>query len=532
MTIFFKNTLYKLVKRRYSIIRLKTCTDFVLLCERKLYNITYLRRRISMKKNFARKAAALSLSIVMVSGITACGSNGGDSASADVTNPDKPTEISAMMDTTITEENGLQDVCDEYFNKTGIKLTIEKPDHNKYYEKVTLSFASGEPCDVIEMGSTYYPDMAGAGALWDMTDAWESSTEPVKDIVQEEYVDALKIDGRLYGFPMAKGNGTITYVRQDWLEEAGLSAPKNYDEFLNMLRAFKARGNGTIPYTAAGLINSETPYDIYLREFYQDAVPDFIIDESTGQYIDGFTQENFKAALKRMTDAYAEGLIDAEIVTNKTSTCRDKLNSGLAGTFNYWAGMWDAKLEDNTKAADPNAKLLAIPPIEETKYIERVPTAMAITNTASNPAGIFKYFIEYSHDGGEGQMLFTHGVKDKHYTENADGTAEALGYYEDPTKKVEKSFYAPELTITTWDDPIALDERVTSSLETFQANREFATVPIVSDVISENLANLNTVKGEVIANVVHGNMSIEEGMADYNTRAQGYVDKILADLNG
>jgi putative aldouronate transport system substrate-binding protein len=233
-----------------------------------------------------------------------------------------------------------------------------------------------------------------------------------------------------------------------------------------------------------------------------------------------------------MTDAYAEGLIDAEIVTNKTSTCRDKLNSGLVGTFNYWAGMWDAKLEDATKASNPNATLTAIPPIAECQYIERVPTAMVITNNASNPEGIFKYLIMYSHDGGDGQMLFTHGVKDKHYVENADGTVEALGYYEDPSKKVEKSFYAGELSITDWDDPIKLDPRVESSLETFQANRVFATVPIVSDVISENLANLQTVRGEVIANVVHGNMSIEEGMADYNNRAKGYVDAILADLNG
>jgi len=193
--------------------------------------------------------------------------------------------------------------------------------------------------------------------------------------------------------------------------------------------------------------------------------------------------------------------------------------------------MWNAKLEDNTKAADPNAVLAPIPPIEETYYIERVPTAMVITNTAENPEGIFKYFIQYSHDGGEGQMLFTRGVKDKHYKENPDGTVEALGYYEDPTNLVEKSFYAPELSITEWDDPISLDSRVENSLAMFQQYRKFATVPIVSDVISENLANLQTVRGEVVANVVHGNMSVDEGLADYENRAKGYVDAILADLN-
>lgn len=490
-----------------------------------------------MKKNFARKAAALSLSIVMVSGIAACGGGSSDSTtttdSADLANPEKPEEITVMMDTIITAENGQQDVADKYEENTGIKLSIEQPDHNNYYEKVTLSFASGTPANVIEVGSTYYPEFANTGVLWDMTDAWDQTTENCKNIIDEDYVDALRIDGRLYGFPMAKGNGTITYVRQDWLDEAGLALPTNYDEFINMLRTFKQRGEGTIPYTAAGFMNNnETPYEIYLREFYQDASPDFVYDEASGQYIDGFAQENFKEALQRMRDAYQEGLIDAEIVTNKTSTCRDKLYSGLVGVMNYWAGSWAQKLEDSVQNADPNAKLTAMPAIEECNYIERVPTAMVITAAADNPAGIFKYFIMYSHDGGEGQMLFTHGVEGKHYEVQEDGTTVALGYYSNPETLVEKSFYAPELSITEWDDPIQLDERIYSSLETFEADRVFASLPLTSDVISENLANLNTVKGEVLANVVHGNMSVDEGLEDYQTRASGYVDAILADLNG
>ena len=41
-----------------------------------------------------------------------------------------------------------------------------------------------------------------------------------------------------------------------------------------------------------------------------------------------------KAALQRMQDAYKEGLIDKEVVTNKTSTCRDKF-AGNVGVFNY-----------------------------------------------------------------------------------------------------------------------------------------------------------------------------------------------------
>lgn len=481
-----------------------------------------------MKKNLFIKLTSLGLAVVMASGLAACDNGSTPNGGGQAESNEKPESIKMTFDTCMTFENGLQEVADQYEANTGIKLELEKPDHAKYYEKITLSFASGNPADVIEMGSTYYPENANNGALWDMTAAWDNTTSKAKEIIDPSYVDALKIDGVLYGFPAAAGNGTITYVREDWLNDAGLELPKNYEEFLNMLRAFKARGNGAIPITAAGLINSETPYDIYLREFYQDAKPDFY-QKDDGTWVDGFSEDAMAAALTRMREAFAEGLIDGEVVTNKTSTCRDKLNSGLVGCFNYWAGMWNAKLEDAT----PGATLIPMPPIEEAgSYIERVPTAMVITNNAANKGGIFEYLLMYSHDGGEGQMLFTHGVLDKHYVDNGDGTCTALPYYEDPTKLVEKSFYAPELTISEWDDPIALDPRVENSLKVFRENRKFATVPVVSDVISENLANLNVVKGEVIANVVHGNMTVEQGMEKYNKDASAYVEAILADLNG
>jgi len=495
-----------------------------------------------MKKKIIR-LTSMGLAAVMTFGLAACtgngsnGNNDGGSASLEYTKPDS---IKMTFDTCMTPENGVNDVCAKYEELTGIKLELEKPDHAKYYEKITLSFASGNPSDVIEMGSTYYPENANNGALWDMTDAWENTTAHCKEIIDESYVDALKMDVRdgsgmrLYGFPTVAGNGTITYVREDWLKDAGMDLPTDYDGFIKMLRAFKERGSngktpGAIPLTAAGLLNNgETPYDIYLREFYQDAIPDFYQKED-GTWADGFSEPEMAAALTRFREAFAEGLIDGEVVTNKTSTCRDKFNSGLVGAFNYWAGMWDAKLEDNT----PGAKLLPMPAIKETGgYTERVPTALVITNNCSNPVGVFEDLIMYSHDGGEGQMLFTRGVEGEHYEVKEDGTTVALKYLEDPTKDVEKSFYAPELSITKWDDPIKLDPRVENSLEVFRSNRKFATVPVVSDVISDSLANLNVIKGEVCANVIHGNLTVDEGMEKYNKEAAPYVEAILADLNG
>ena len=179
-----------------------------------------------MKKNLFKRAMAMGLSVLMVSGLSGCNGSEGKDFTLEGGDPnDLPQQISMMADTVVLPENGLSNFCDEFKKQTGIGLSVEKPDHAKYYEKVTLAFASEEPADLIEMGSTYYPELANSGALWDMTDAWNNSTSNCKKIIDEQYVDALKINGQLYGFPMSAGNGTVTYVREDWLKEAGLDAP-------------------------------------------------------------------------------------------------------------------------------------------------------------------------------------------------------------------------------------------------------------------------------------------------------------------
>jgi len=494
-----------------------------------------------MKKNIVTKAATIATALLMtVSFLSGCTGTG--TTSEVNTDPNvKPTEITMMIDTCMTPENGLQQVADKYKENTGITLKLEKPDHNQYYEKVGLAFAGGTAPNVLELGSIQYPTFASQGALWNMADAYASSDAPVKSIIDEAYVDSLRIPGMdgtegLYGFPLAKGGGTVTYVRQDWLDKLGLSAPTNYNEFLDMLRAFKTLDGRSdiIPITAAGLINGESPYEIYLREFYQDAKPYIYKDEATGKYVDGMSEAPMKEALQRMQDAYKEGLIDPEIVTNKTSTCRDKFYADLVGCFNYWAGSWAKTLDENLVTTVPDAKITALPAIAESWYIERPSTAISITSEqyTSNPIGIYKYFIEYMHDGGEGQMLFTRGVENVHWKKNDDGTTIALPYLETPDKDVEKSYMAPELSCTTFDDPIALDERVTSSLETFYSNRKLVPYPPVNDTINVENAELDTIRKEVISKVVLGQLSAEEGIKEYETRANGQISAILTSLNG
>ncbi len=495
-----------------------------------------MKKFINLKKVAATVMATTMALTVASCGGTPTGEEGqgsGDGASAD-----KPEKIVAFVDTVFGSQmdpSSWAPWITKYKEATGIDMVINKPVHNEYYQQLSLAFTTGEIPDVAELGSVYYPTYANNGALWDMTAAWENSELKAKGILDEKYVDALKINDTLYGFPMTRGNGTVTYVRQDWLDKLGLAAPTNFDEFTNMLDQFTNNdpdGNGkkdTYGITLPGLVQDESPYDIYPREYYQDAKPGFFQTES-GEWVDGMTQPEMKEALQRMQDHFKAGYMDQEVVTNKTSTSRDKFYSGQTGTFNYWAGSWNVTIQNNLTAQTPDGVAVPIPAIAETNYIERPPTALVITTAAKNPEGIFKHLVEYSHDGGEGQLLFTRGVEGVNYTVE-NGTYTQLPDVENAKKLYEKSWYAPELSITEFDDPIAFDEKVSNSLEIFSQSAKIEPVPTINDVIAQDNPDLLAIRNLAIANAVTGKMSVEDALAQYANDGKTKIEAILASLN-
>jgi putative aldouronate transport system substrate-binding protein len=452
----------------------------------------------------------------------------------------KPETITIMVDKTLLDEaSGQQQFKDKFFELTGIKLEIIQPDHNTYYDQVALAFTSGMEADAIILGSSYYAAYAANGALWDMTEAWENSESKSSGRVNADYIDALKIDGKLYGFSPARGNGCITYLRQDWLDKLNLSVPTNYNEYMEVLRAFTEDdpdGNGTkdtYGVTASGIIGPEVPFTNYLPEFWQDAYPDFY-EKADGTWVDGFTDEAMTGALTRLKDAYSKGYIDMEVVSNTTSACRDKFYAGNVGAFTYWAGKWNMTMEQNIQTNFPNASLVAIDPITEVgKYIERQPPVWAITNACENPEGVFKYLIEAMVDGSDGQLLWTYGAEGTHWEKAADGTFTQLPDPEVPTSTFLSAHVDPMLSISAWEDPLAntRDTRISVSSDKFLNSSYVAKLVVSTEAMSNYQATLTDIRTVIVADVVTGSMSVEDGIAAYKTQATDMVNEILAQLN-
>lgn len=311
-----------------------------------------------MKNKVVKKLGAALLVSVMVMGTAACGAaDAGNSAAgssaagsstagnseagkqeSQTTEPEavkeveKPAEISWWTHDGLNEENGSEQWFSEFEKFTGIHLNHQFIPNNEYYDKLKLAFASDEVPEVFDLNGANLALYASQGAIYDLTDLLKASD--LYDKVDPAIWEAIAIDGKIYAIPKEIPSAAVTYVRGDWLERLGMKAPTNYEEFLEMIRRFKAE----IPECEIGLTAPGIKSEMNLPEFYQGAHYGFA--KVDGVWVDGFAQDNMAEAMQRMQDAYKEGLLDMEIITNTTSTCRDAWYSGNVGVFNYWSGKW------------------------------------------------------------------------------------------------------------------------------------------------------------------------------------------------
>lgn len=464
----------------------------------------------------------------------------------------KPDEITIMVDGGFNDKAKGQDETVAALEKlTGIKkIKVIQPDNSSYDDVVGQTLASGDWPDVITLPSDLMAGYAQQGVLWDMTDAWNNS-DIKKRVKDDSVINSMKVNGKLYGFTGSEPGGTVTYIKQQWLDKVGMQVPKTYDDFLKVCEAFTTGdpdGNGvngdTYALSAAGLISPDAPYTMYLPEFYQDAYPTFYKNDK-GKWVDGFTEPGMDKALARLQDAYDKGYIDKETLTNGTDDCRNKFYEDRFGIFTYWAGSWAQVLEDNLKANGAADKLVAIPPLaKNSPYLLPAPGGWAITTKCKNPEGVYKYFLEPMLDGGKGQLLWSYGVEGFHWSRKAETVCghiykEGQFHMEESTKDVGTQFNPgdPERSlapIDKIDNPMdeILSQDAIKSNDVVEKNSKTMSLVIPNDTMSQYNGDLQTLKSEIIANVVTQGMSIKDAKKKFKDEGgEKWSKDIVASLN-
>ena len=211
-----------------------------------------------------KKITALFLTAAMTVSLAACG-GGGDTGTSSGTagagstqegtqaDAGKNVELTYMHKLNGTEKYvGSDDINNNvytrcYQDELGItlKYTIAAAGDD-YTQKLTMAIASNDLPDLMDLPPEEFSELANAGMLADITDAYDTyASDLLKETIEADggvQLASAKVDGKLYGLPQlsaADGTCDLLWIRTDWLENLGLKAPSTMDELLEVARAFR-----------------------------------------------------------------------------------------------------------------------------------------------------------------------------------------------------------------------------------------------------------------------------------------------------
>lgn len=241
---------------------------------------------------------------------------------------------------------------DYLLEKYNIKVVVDwtAANGNDYNQKVALCIASNTLPDAMVVNREYLVKAAKSGQLYDLTDLFQQMQSPqVKEVMDSTDGEAIRessVDGRQYAIPATEvetGSIQTVSVRQDWLDECGLEAPKTLTDIENIAKVFmekKPAGEDTI--AIAGPDKNTSLYPSFQDTgattggfeavfSARDAYPGLFLKDESGNVSYGTDTAAVRETLELLADWYAKGYIDPEMGTRDSTV--ELINSGKVGMF-------------------------------------------------------------------------------------------------------------------------------------------------------------------------------------------------------
>ena len=419
----------------------------------------------------AKKLVALLLSLALVLSLGACGGNGGSSTSSEAS-PSSTTEESgaaaesgdeSQAETAETGEFQLP-IVDEpttlsYFvaddsnaaimttdwndnefyqemeRRTGVHLEFEMVSSADYQTNFNQMNASGNLADMIYVGASYYAEGVDAAIddgyfldLTDLVDEYMPNYEKVRTSdVQYELLSTTDSGrlGAVYELRQSKqGPWLGLWIRQDWLDDLGLETPVTFDDYHEVLTAFKNEKGATAPL----ILNfSGSDGEFGTMSGGLNVLNSWQLDE-TGKVNFGPYMDAWKEYVTIMHQWYTEGLIDPDFMaTDERTADMAKVVTGASGLF---AALYTMPSVYEAASEDPNMNLAPVnPPVmnEGDEGHIRLRDSYTSGNTAisadSENWEVALRWLDYLYTD-EGALLANYGVEGDTFEFNEDGEPE------------------------------------------------------------------------------------------------------------
>ncbi|MBB6172798.1 N,N'-diacetylchitobiose transport system substrate-binding protein [Nocardiopsis mwathae] len=244
-----------------------------------------------MARTHALTVAALGTSLALLA--TACGGGGDGAADGDTL------EVWIMDGTNPDAGDYFADVAAAFKERTGADVRVEFVQWADAHDKFVTAIAGRRLPDIAEVGSTWTPEFADAGALVDLTDRVGDT-----GAYSEGLVEAGTVDGRLYGVPWYAGVRSIVY-RTDIFDELGLEEPTTWDELRETALTIAEERDDVTAFPVAG--------DAYYHSlpFIWGAGGEIAVQEADGTWTSPLDGEEAREGLAFFTDLALEDRVSS-----------------------------------------------------------------------------------------------------------------------------------------------------------------------------------------------------------------------------
>lgn len=269
----------------------------------------------------------------------------------------------------------------------------------QYTDNVTMVIAQNDLPDVMiveDLDELQY--LVDNDMIADLTDSYNNCmSDTIKNIYGSygrDILDVVTFDGKIMAIPETNisDGPNLIWLRKDWMDALGLSAPRTLSDVEEIIRQFKEKDPGhNGAGNTVGLVcdtslcggcgySSEYTLDIIFAAY--GAFPKQWIYDEDGNVVYGSVQPEAKEALAHIHELYKEEILDQDFLMRTSSNLIELIVDGQCGSF---FGPWWA----------PNNPLMQA--VEQNKDAEWQPYLIATEKSGltsyhtQNPSG--KYIV-------------------------------------------------------------------------------------------------------------------------------------------
>lgn len=388
----------------------------------------------------------------------------------------------------------------------------------EYATQLNVRLAGDNIPDLFQVYYSMAPTYIKQGLLLDI----EPYLDRMPNFVENYSESALAncyMDGGMY---LIAARPYIAYadysIRQDWLDNLGLTMPTTLDELYDVLYAFtyddpdQNGKNDTYGLTGQGL----STFGIVFRAYGTTIPGRFMVEDNEVVY--SSTDPDLKSAIEFVQKLIDAGVVDPEVISNQSMEHRDKAIAGTAGVLS--CSFWDIFKQtymDQALAICPTAHWELLPGVEgpggryDIDYDStNAPSYFGINaDLADDPEHLDKVLelLDFLCTPETGHRLTLFGQEGVHYELDADGNVV-------PLEALSELTYSFNYTICGRDDLPYLKTKFGYLSKQIEQCGAMTCLPFYNSKISvpENitLADIETYAKEEITRFIYGERSLSE----------------------